>query len=138
MSKHVLPHPPAINHFFLEVNHKKGLNDIPSPTTTNFRFKSGRLRLDEDGALSIECRLQRGVGNGTANDRRRASITWSFLLMPSPSSSTRRTTRSVFWPNNCTRGCICYGWMSPAICVAGVLQVSNHHFPMSSIDPILF
>ncbi|KAF8804191.1 Gpi1-domain-containing protein [Phlegmacium glaucopus] len=44
--------------------------------------------------------------------------------MSSPSSSTRRTTRSVFWPNNCTRGRICYGWMSPAICVAGVLQDS--------------
>ena len=56
MSKHVLPHPPAIS-MFLEANRRKGLNDIPSPTTTNFRFKSGRFELDDD-ALSIECSLK--------------------------------------------------------------------------------
>lgn len=54
--------------------------------------------------------------------------------MPSPSSTTARMTRSVFWPDNCTKGRVCYGWMSPAICVAGVLQVSVHCFPMSYIS----
>lgn len=41
---------------FLEANHNQRLNDIPSPTTTNFRFKSGRF--DEDGTLSIERSLK--------------------------------------------------------------------------------
>lgn len=52
--------------------------------------------------------------------------------MPTPSST--RTTRSVFWPDNCTKGHICYGWMSPVICVAGILQVSVHCFPISCIS----
>jgi phosphatidylinositol glycan class Q protein len=60
-------------------------------------------------------------------------ITWSFYFMP-PSSTTGRTTRSVFWPDNCTKGRVCYGWMLPTICVAGVLQVSVHYFPMSCIS----
>ena len=57
--------------------------------------------------------------------------------MSSPSSSTQRTTRSVFWPDNCTKGRVCYGWMSPAICIAGVLQVSDHCFPMSCINHVI-
>ena len=50
-------------HYFLEANRRKGLNDIPSPTTTNFRFKSGRLEFDDD-ALSIECSLKNKLDGG--------------------------------------------------------------------------
>lgn len=46
----------ACNKSLFKTERKKGLNDVPSPTTTNFRFKSGRLEFDDDdGVLSIEC-----------------------------------------------------------------------------------
>ena len=117
---------------------------IPSPTTTNFRFKSGRLKFDDDGALSIECSLENEQGNDVvwiANGQfffERRKSRGRFYSMSSPSSSTRRTTTSVFWPSNCTKGRICYGWMSPAVCIAGVLQVSNHGFSVSCINPFYF
>lgn len=39
-----------------------------------------------------------------------------FSLMPT-------ICPSVFWPKGCTTDGICYGWLNPAICVAGVLEV---------------
>ncbi|KAF8183644.1 N-acetylglucosaminyl transferase component-domain-containing protein [Pholiota molesta] len=40
-----------------------------------------------------------------------------------PSSSVVPTSSTtVFWPKGCTKGGICYGWLKPAICVAGVID----------------
>lgn len=40
-----------------------------------------------------------------------------------PSSSTTTKTISVFWPHGLTKSGVCYGWLKPAICVAGVVDV---------------
>lgn len=40
-----------------------------------------------------------------------------------PPSSTATT---VFWPIGIRKGGLCYGWVNPAICVAGVLDVRFH------------
>jgi len=37
-------------------------------------------------------------------------------------SSPTKTT-SVFWPNGSTKSGVCYGWLKPAICIAGVVDV---------------
>jgi len=39
-------------------------------------------------------------------------VTWSFLLMPT----------TIFWPSDVKHSGFCYGWTTPAICVAGVLK----------------
>jgi phosphatidylinositol glycan class Q protein len=51
----------------------------------------------------------------------------SLHVMP-PSSSATATSPSVFWPKGCTKDGMCYGWLNPAICVAGVFEVSCHLF----------
>jgi hypothetical protein len=49
MSKHVLPHPPVVpiqtlsEHESLHRRMTRKTDNTPSPTTTSFRFKSGRL-----------------------------------------------------------------------------------------------
>ena len=49
----------------------------------------------------------------------------SLDVMP-PSLTTAATSPSVFWPKGCTKDGLCYGWLSPAICVAGVLEVCHY------------
>lgn len=70
----------------------------------------------------------RGLPNGDVSQH---PVTWSFSLslsfhdMPLPSSSlapTTSTATSVFWPEGVKEGGICYGWLKPAICIAGVLS----------------
>ncbi|KIM44359.1 hypothetical protein M413DRAFT_443354 [Hebeloma cylindrosporum] len=39
-----------------------------------------------------------------------------------PSSSTTTRTVSVFWPHGSTKSGVCYGWLKPAICIAGVVD----------------
>ncbi|KAF8888383.1 N-acetylglucosaminyl transferase component-domain-containing protein [Gymnopilus junonius] len=46
--------------------------------------------------------------------------------MPLPPSSSASTTTSsatsVFWPEGVKKSGVCYGWLRPAICIAGVLS----------------
>jgi len=42
-----------------------------------------------------------------------------------PSSSTTTKTISVFWPHGSTKSGVCYGWLKPATCVAGVVEVGT-------------
>ncbi|KAF8966787.1 N-acetylglucosaminyl transferase component-domain-containing protein [Flammula alnicola] len=42
-------------------------------------------------------------------------------MLPS-SSSPPSTSTTVFWPHGSTKDGICYGWLKPAICIAGVLD----------------
>ncbi|PPQ72121.1 hypothetical protein CVT26_006861 [Gymnopilus dilepis] len=46
------------------------------------------------------------------------------MPLPSPSSlpTTTSTVTSVFWPEGERRTGVCYGWLKPAICIAGVLS----------------
>ena len=41
----------------------------------------------------------------------------------SSSSTSSATFPSVFWPKGCIMDGLCYGWLNPSICVAGVLEV---------------
>ena len=58
-----------------------------------------------------------------------------------PPSSTK--TSSVFWPYGSTKSGVCYGWLKPAICVAGILDVrtllfisdSNSNSSQELVDP---
>lgn len=105
--------------------------NAPSPTTTSFRFTSGRLERIVVAADSIGLcgdDVERAIQELVAVQSSRGRF---FNVMP-PS-----TFPSVFWPKGCTKGGMCYGWLSPAICVAGVLEV-NHLFYSSNRNELSF